>query len=150
MYNKLVVIGNLTRDIELKHLPTGAAVANSAIATSHKYKTQSGESKEEVCFLDFDMFGRSAEVAKQYLQKGSKVLLEGRLILHKWVGQDGKNRTKHSLRVDTMKMLNTKDESQALASQNMQNNFTSPVVNQSANKNVEEINPFPEDEIIPF
>ncbi|MCK9338036.1 MAG: single-stranded DNA-binding protein [Arcobacteraceae bacterium] len=108
MYNKVVMIGNLTRDIELRYLPSGSAVAKSAIATSYKYKTQTGEQKDEVCFLDFNIFGRSAEVANQYLKKGSKVLLEGRLVLEQWTGTDGQSRTKHSLRVDTMKMLDSK------------------------------------------
>lgn len=108
MYNKVVMIGNLTRDIELRYLPSGSAVAKSAIATSYKYKTQTGEQKDEVCFLDFNIFGRSAEIANQYLKKGSKVLLEGRLVLEQWTGTDGTNRTKHSLRVDTMKMLDSK------------------------------------------
>ena len=110
MYNKVITIGNLTRDIELKHLPSGTALAKSAIATSHKYKSQTGEQKEEVCFLDFTMFGRSAEIAQQYLKKGSKVMLEGRLVLERWVGQDGNNRSKHSLNVDNMKMLGGREE----------------------------------------
>lgn len=109
MYNKVICIGFLSRDIELRYLPSGAGVAKSAIATSYKYKTSTGEQKEEVCFLDFNMFGKSAEVANQYLKKGSKVLLEGRLVLENWVAQDGSNRSKHSLRVDTMKMLESKN-----------------------------------------
>jgi single-strand DNA-binding protein len=112
MYNKVVMVGNLTRDIELRYLPSGAAIAKSAIATSYKYKTQNGEQKDEVCFLDFNIFGRSAEVANQYLRKGSKVLLEGRLVLEQWTAQDGTNRSKHSLRVDTMKMLDSKSDAQ--------------------------------------
>jgi single-strand DNA-binding protein len=111
MYNKVVMVGNLTRDIELKYLPSGSALAKSAIATSYRYKTSAGEQKDEVCFLDFNMFGRSAEVANQYLRKGSKVLLEGRLVLEQWTAQDGTNRSKHSIRVDTMKMLDSKKES---------------------------------------
>lgn len=109
MYNKVVLVGNLTRDIELRYLPSGSAVAKSAVATSHKYKSQTGEQKEEVMFLDFNIFGRSAEVANQYLRKGSKVLLEGRLVFEQWTAQDGTNRSKHSLRVETMKMLDSKD-----------------------------------------
>lgn len=110
MYNKVVLVGNLTRDVELKYLQNNTAIAKSAIATSYKYKSGNGEQKEETCFLDFDIFGRTAEVANQYLKKGSKVLLEGRLVLDTWVAQDGTNRSKHSLRVDTMKMLGSKDE----------------------------------------
>ena len=111
MYNKVVVIGNLTRDIELRYLPSGTAVAKSAIATSYKYKTATGEQKDEVCFLDFNMFGRSAEVANQYLKKGSKVLLDGRLVFEQWVAPDGTKRSKHSLRVNEMKMLGGRDDS---------------------------------------
>jgi single-strand DNA-binding protein len=112
MYNKVVMIGNLTRDIELRYLPSGAAVAKGAIATSYNYKTSTGEKKDEVCFLDFNIFNRSAEVANQYLRKGSKVLLEGRLVFEQWTAQDGTNRSKHSLRVDNMKMLDTKADAQ--------------------------------------
>ena len=108
MYNKVIMIGNLTRDIELRYLPSGSAVGKSAIATSYKYKSQSGEQKDEVCFLDFNLFGRSAEVANQYLRKGSKVLLEGRLVFEQWTAQDGSSRSRHSLRVEAMKMLDSK------------------------------------------
>jgi single-strand DNA-binding protein len=105
------MVGNLTRDIELKYLPTGSAIAKSAIATSYKYKSTTGEQKDEVCFLDFNIFGRSAEVANQYLKKGSKVLLEGRLVFEQWTAQDGSTRSRHSLRVDAMKMLDAKSDS---------------------------------------
>lgn len=108
MYNKLVVLGNLTKEIELKYLASGSAVAKGSIATTHKYKSQSGEQKEEVCFLEFTIFGKGAEIANQYLKKGSKVLLEGRLIFEQWNAQDGTSRSKHSLRVDEMKMLDSK------------------------------------------
>lgn len=111
MYNKVIMIGNLTRDIELKYIPSGAAIAKGAIATSHKYKTQSGEQKEEVCFLDFNVFGKSAEILNQYVRKGSKVMLEGRLVLEQWVDQSGGNRSKHSLRVETFKFLDSKADS---------------------------------------
>jgi len=113
MYNKTVMVGNITRDIELRYLPSGAAIAKSAIATSYKYKTATGEKKDEVCFMDFNIFGKSAEVANQYLKKGSKVLLEGRIVFEQWTAQDGTNRNRHSLRVDVMKMLDSKADSQA-------------------------------------
>ena len=112
MYNKTIMIGNLTRDIELKYLPSGSAVAKSSIASSYKYKSQTGEQKEEVCFR------RSAEVANQYLKKGSKVLLEGRLVLEQWTAQDGSSRSRHSLRVEEMKMLDTKSSSDGNGQQN--------------------------------
>ena len=108
MYNKITMLGNLTRDIELRYLPSGSALAKTAIATSYKYKAQTGEQKEEVCFLDLNFFGRSAEIANQYLKKGSKVLVEGRLVFEQWTAQDGSTRSKHSLRVEEMKMLDSK------------------------------------------
>ena len=112
MYNKVIMVGNLTRDIELRYLPSGTAVSKSAIATSYKYKSQTGEQKEEVCFLDINFFGRSAEIANQYLKKGSKVLVEGRLVFEQWTAQDGSTRNRHSLRVDEMKMLDSKGASE--------------------------------------
>ncbi len=111
MYNKVMMIGNLTRDIELKYIPSGAAIAKGAIATSHKFKTQTGEQKEEVCFLDFSVFGKSAEILNQYVRKGSKVMLEGRLVFEQWVAQDGTNRSRHTLRVDVFKFLDSKADS---------------------------------------
>jgi len=122
MYNKTIVVGNLTRDIELRHLSSGTAVARSSIATSHRYKTQSGEQKEEVCFLEFNIFGRIAEVANQYLKKGSRVLLEGRLIFEQWTGNDGSKKSRHSLRVEVMQMLNSKNDMPQGGMQNSQSN----------------------------
>jgi len=135
MYNKIVMVGNLTRDIELRYMPNGSALAKSAIATSHRYKSQTGEQKEEVCFLDFNIFGRSAEVANQYLRKGSKVLLEGRLVFEQWTAQDGSNRSKHALRVDTMKMLDSKADSQNMGAPQGQGNQNSYNNNQGGGYN---------------
>ena len=134
MYNKTIMVGRLTRDIELRYLPSGAAIAKSSIATSHSYKTQDGQKKEESCFLDFNIFGRTAEVANQYIRKGSKVLLEGRLVLEQWTAQDGSNRSKHSLRVDNMTMLDSKADSAALGEQGgnqeaAQNKYKAPSQN---------------------
>lgn len=109
MYNKVIMIGNLTRDIELRYLPSGIAIAKSAIATSHRYKAQNGEQKEEVCFLDFNVFGKGAEILNQYVKKGSKVMLEGRLVFEQWQANDGSNRNRHTLRVDEFKFLDSKD-----------------------------------------
>lgn len=112
MYNKVVMLGNLTRDIELRYLPSGSAVAKTAIASSYKYKSQTGEQKEEVCFLDLNFFGRIAEISNQYLKKGSKVLVEGRLVFEQWTDTNGQNRSRHTLRVDEMKMLDSKRDSE--------------------------------------
>ncbi len=112
MFNKVILVGNLTRDIELRYSQSGSAIEKSAIATSRKF-TVNGERREEVCFVDITFFGRSGEIANQYLRKGSKVLVEGRLVLEQWVDQNGGKRSKHSVTVESMQMLDSKSDSMA-------------------------------------
>ncbi|RUM66618.1 MAG: single-stranded DNA-binding protein [Sulfurimonas sp.] len=119
MYNKVILVGNLTRDIELRYAQSGTGIAKTAIATSRKF-TSNGEKKEEVCFVDITFFGRSAEVANQYLRKGSKILVEGRLQFEQWVDQNGGKRSKHSVIVETMQMLDSRGD----ASQGGHNNYS--------------------------
>lgn len=109
MYNKVILVGNLTRDIELRYSQGGMGIAKTALATSRKF-TVNGEKKEEICFVDITFFGRSAEVANQYLRKGSKILVEGRLNFEQWVDQNGQKRSKHSITVETMQMLDSKGD----------------------------------------
>ena len=110
MYNKIILAGNLTRDVEVRYTQGGSAIGNTAIATSRKFKSATGEQKEEVLFVDLTFFGRTAEIANQYLRKGSKVLVDGRLKLDQWTAQDGSKRSKHSVTVENLQMLNTKSE----------------------------------------
>ncbi|HEY9189514.1 MAG TPA: single-stranded DNA-binding protein [Sulfurovum sp.] len=110
MYNKVILAGNLTRDIEIKYTQGGSAIGNTAIATSRKFKSATGEQKEEVLFIDLTFFGRTAEIANQYLRKGSKVLVDGRLKLDQWTAQDGSKRSRHSVTVENLQMLGGKDE----------------------------------------
>jgi single-strand DNA-binding protein len=111
MFNKIILVGNLTRDIELRYAQSGTAIAKTAIATSRKF-TSNGEKKEEVCFVDITFFGRSGEIANQYLRKGSKILVEGRLNFEQWVDQNGQKRSKHSVIAETMQMLDSKGDNQ--------------------------------------
>ena len=112
MYNKIILAGNLTRDVEVRYTQGGSAIGNTAIATSRKFKSATGEQKEEVLFVDITFFGRTAEIANQYLRKGSKVLVDGRLKLDQWTAQDGSKRSKHSVTVENLQMLGSKDEAQ--------------------------------------
>jgi len=121
-YNKIILVGNLTRDIELRYSTSGAAIANTAIATTKKF-TSNGEKKEEVCFVDITFFGRSGEIANQYLRKGSKILIDGRLKLDQWTNNNGQKRSKHSVIVETMQMLDSKSDNQS--SNNFQNGNSS-------------------------
>ncbi len=111
MFNKVILVGNLTRDIELRYTQGGMGIAKTAIATSRKF-TSNGEKKEEVCFVDITFFARSAEIANQYLRKGSKILVEGRLNFEQWADQNGQKRSKHSVTVETMQMLDSKGDNQ--------------------------------------
>lgn len=120
MYSKVIILGNLTRDNELKYLPSGSAILNGAIATTHKYKKQSGETVEDVCFLDFSVFGKGGEIMNQYTRKGSKVMLEGRLQFQQWKAQDGTNRSKHILSVTEFKFLDSKDSGNSIQQQEQQ------------------------------
>lgn len=104
MFNKVVIVGNLTRDIELKYTQGGAAIGSCGIAVTRKY-TLNGEKREETCFIDITFFGKSAEIANQYLNKGSKLLIEGRLKFDQWTDNNGQNRSKHSIAVESMEML---------------------------------------------
>ena len=108
MYNKIIIAGNLSKDIEIRYTQGGSAIANTAIATTRKFKGADGTQKEEVLFVDVTFFGRSAEIANQYLRKGSKVLLDGRLKLDQWTDKQGQKRSKHSVSVESMQMLDSK------------------------------------------
>lgn len=103
--NKVILIGNLSKDIELKYLPNGGAIATTAIATTEKFKKQDGTMGENVLFIDLTFFGKSAETANQYLQKGHKVGISGKLKLDQWTDQQGVKRSKHSVTVESMEML---------------------------------------------
>ena len=119
-FNKIILVGNLTRDIELRYTQGGTAIANTAIATSHKF-TNNGEKKEEVCFVDITAFGRSGEILNQYCRKGSKVLIEGRLNFDRWQDQNGQNRSKHSVIIESLQMLDSKSDSNSHDNHNVNN-----------------------------
>ena len=95
--NKVFLIGNLTRDPELRYTPSGTAVASFGIAVNRTWTGQSGEKKEEVCFVDINMFGRRAEVINEYFSKGNPIFIEGRLQFNQWETKDGQKR--NTLRV---------------------------------------------------
>jgi len=120
MYNKIILVGNLTRDIEIRYSNSNLTIGSTGLAVSRKFKSQTGEQKEEVLFVDVTFFGRTAEIANQYMRKGSKVLVEGRLKLDQWTDQSGVKRSKHSVTVDTMQMLDKRQEGTELREQSRQ------------------------------
>ncbi|ACZ11893.1 single-stranded DNA-binding protein [Sulfurospirillum deleyianum] len=108
MFNRVIMLGNLTRDCELRYLPNGGAVCTTGLATNRKFKKTDGSQGEEVCFVDITFFGRTAEIANQYLSRGKKVLVEGRLKLDQWTDQSGAKRSKHSITVETLQMIDSR------------------------------------------
>ena len=113
MYNKVILIGRLTRDIELRYTPSGTAVAKFGLATNRVYSDPvTKEKKQEVMFIDITVFGRAAETANQYLKKGSQVLIEGRLSLNQWTDQTGQKRSKHEIIAEQVKFLGGRDSNQ--------------------------------------
>jgi len=112
MFNKVILIGNLTRDVDLKYTPSGTAIAKFGLATNRTYKDSvTGENKQEVMFIDITVFGRSAEIANQYLAKGRRVLIEGRLILEQWVDSSGQKRSRHSVVAERVQFMDSKSSS---------------------------------------
>jgi len=112
MYNKIVLMGNLTRDVEIRYSQGGSAIGNTGIAVNRKWKSPTGEQKEEVMFVDLTFFGRTAEIANQYLHKGRQVLVDGRLSFDQWTSKDGQKRSKHAVIVETLKLIGGRDNNQ--------------------------------------
>ncbi|MHC5023068.1 MAG: single-stranded DNA-binding protein [Planctomycetota bacterium] len=107
-YNKVLLMGNLTRDIELKYTPSNMPVANIGLAVNRTYKTKEGENREETTFVDCEAWGRTAEVMNQYLAKGRPVFVEGRLKLDQWQDQEGKNRSKLKVVVENFEFIDSR------------------------------------------
>ncbi len=111
-FNKVMLMGNLTRDPELKYLPSGMAVTNLGLAVNRNWTDrESGEKREEVCFVDLEAWGRTAETMNEYLQKGRTVFIEGRLRQQRWETDDGQNRSKHVVVIDSFQFVGGRQDS---------------------------------------
>jgi len=106
-YNKVLLMGNLTRDVELKYTQSNRPVANIGIAVNRRWRNQEGQQQEETTFVDCEAWGRTAEVMSQYLSKGRPVFIEGRLRLDQWQDQQGNNRSKLKVVVDTFQFVDS-------------------------------------------
>ena len=145
MFNKVILVGNLTRDIELRYTPDGLAVAKVGLATNRVYTDPTTkEKKQEVMFIDVVIFGRAAETSHQYLRKGSQVLVEGRLSLNQWTDQTGQKRSKHEIIAENVKFLGGRDNNNFQPTQQPQQTQNVPV----ADNNIPDIDIDEED--IPF
>ncbi|MCJ7544139.1 MAG: single-stranded DNA-binding protein [Phycisphaerae bacterium] len=104
-YNKVILVGNLTRDPQMSYLPSQMAVVEFGLAVNRRWRGQDGQQREETCFVDCRAYGKPAETINQYLAKGKSVLVEGRLHLDTWEGKDGTKRSKHRVVVERFQFL---------------------------------------------
>lgn len=105
--NRVFLAGNLTRDPEVRHIPSGIAVADLSLAVNESYRNKAGEMVESTVFVDVVVWGRQAETSGEYLSKGSPVLIEGRLQLDSWENQQGEKRSKLRVRADRVQFLSS-------------------------------------------
>ena len=104
-FNRVILMGNLTRDPELKYTQSGLAVCEFGLAVNRRFRRSDGESGEETCFVDITVFGRQAETSNEYLRKGRPALIEGRLRYETWTSQDNQRRSKLSVVADNVQFL---------------------------------------------
>lgn len=103
-FNKVLLLGNLTRDVELRTTQAGLAIAKLGMAINRRF-TQNGETKETTCFVDLTAFGRQAEILNQYVRKGSPLFVEGRLEYSTWESQEGQKRSKLEVVIENFQLL---------------------------------------------
>lgn len=111
--NMVLLMGNLTRDPELRYLPSNTPVANIGIAVNRRWRNQQGEQQEEVLFVDCEAFGRTAESINQYLRKGRPIFIEGRLKLDQWTDKEGQNRSKMKVVIETFQFVDSRAQGDA-------------------------------------
>ena len=104
-FNKIFLMGNLTRDPQLSYTPNQTAVVDFGLATNRRWTGQDGTQRQETCFVDCRAFGRQAENINKYLTKGRLVLVEGRLTFESWTAQDGTKRSRHRVTVENFQFL---------------------------------------------
>jgi len=119
-FNKTILMGNLTRDPEIRSLPSGATVTNFGLAVSETWTDKaSGEKREEVCFVDVDAWGRQGEVVLEYFSKGKPILIEGKLKFRTWEADDGSKRSKHSITLDRFSFVGSRNDSNGASSEDL-------------------------------
>jgi len=108
-FNKVLLMGNLTRDIEMRSLPSGQVVGSFGLAMNRVFTTQDGQKREEVTFVDCEVWGKAAETMHKYLSKGRPVLIDGRLKLDSWEDKDGAKKSKLKVVVEEFRFVGARD-----------------------------------------
>ena len=142
-FNKIILVGNLTRDPELRYIPSGQAVTTLGLAINTTYTSKTGEKKEEVCFVNVIVWGKQAESCSEYLSKGRPILVEGRLRSRSWEAQDGTKRSTIEVLAQRVQFLGSRDQGEVSEGSG---NATAPA------EPTEEVSPKPttDDEEVPF
>ncbi|HUR47351.1 MAG TPA: single-stranded DNA-binding protein [Candidatus Saccharimonadales bacterium] len=156
-FNKVILMGNLTRDPELRYTPKGMAIARFTLAVNRVWKTETGEQKEEVAFIDVDAWGRSGETIAQYLKKGRPLLVEGRLKQDTWEDkQTGKKQSKLMVTLESFKFVDSGQRAEGGPSGGFEGaprRATTPVASAAAPAQPEppaDEPPMPSDDDVPF
>jgi len=114
-YNKVIMMGNLTRDPQLSYLPSQTPVAEFGLATNRRWRSQDGTDRDETCFVDCRVYGRQAETVSKYCKKGRPLLIEGRLTFDQWETPEGAKRSKHRITVENFTFVGSRDGASAAA-----------------------------------
>ena len=109
-YNRIVLMGNLTRDPQLSYTQANTAVCKFGLAVNHRWKDRDGGARDEVCFVDCTVFGKAGETFNQYMAKGRSVLVEGRLHLNQWTTPEGEKRSKHEVIVENFTFVGSRQD----------------------------------------
>ena len=114
-YNKVILVGNITRDLELRYIPSGTAVVKVGLAVNESFKDKDGQRREKTLFIDIDVWGRQAETLCEYAGKGRCILVEGTLELDTWDDKDGNKRSKIKVRCDRFQFMDSKETTHGTA-----------------------------------
>lgn len=147
-FNKVILMGNLVADPEMRVTPGGMSICKFTLAVNRQFTTKEGEQREEVAYVDVDAFGRSAEVISKYLNKGSPILVEGRLRQDKWENQQGEKRSKLMVVCETFKFVGGRDEGASSNSSDYERTAPPPRQTKAASNNANEDQDLDED--VPF
>jgi len=149
-FNKVILVGNLTRDPELRYTPKGTAIAKIGLAVNHKWRNEAGELKEEVTFVDVEVWSKTAENVGKYMRKGSPILIEGRLKLDQWDDkQTGQKRSKIVVVGETVQFLGGANRDDAGGNSNAPVNRSATAAKPPATEADADMPP-PEQDDVPF
>ena len=150
-FNKVIIAGNLTRDPELRYTPKGTAIASFGLAINRKWKSETGEAKEEVTFVDVEAWDRQAEVVAQYFKKGRPILVEGRLKFDQWEDKNThQKQSKLRVRLESFSFIDTKGADGGVPSDAPRARPTAAVAPADAAAPAEAEAPEPEQDDVPF